>query len=88
MSAKSMFVTEYRWRKMPGSLRNLLMSILSKAEIVGRYACNVADDLRARGCPEAADDLLEELGAQATEAATGEYVDTANRKAARNWPNG
>lgn len=87
MSAKSMYLSEYRWRRMPGSLRNLLLSIMPKSHMVGEYVCNVQSRLRDRGCPEAAADLAEEMEAQVADA-RGEYVDTANRKAARDWPNG
>lgn len=88
MSAKSMYLSEYRWRKLPGGLRNRLLSVLTKKRMVGEYVCNIQSALNAQGWPEVGRDLQAELETQVEEARTGEYVDTANRKAAREWPNG
>ena len=87
MSGKSMWLSEYRWRKLPRGLRNRLLSMLPKSSMVGSYVCNIQSALNAQGWPEVGHDLQAELEAQVEETRTGEYINTSWRNAARDWPN-
>jgi len=50
MSARTIFITDKAWRKLPGDLRSGIMAALGgRGMAVGRFVCNVESDLRDRG---------------------------------------
>ena len=87
MSEKTVYLSERRWRSIPGGLRHAILSVFPRRNVIGQYVCNVQSSLRAIGVPELADDLGEEIALQIAEA-RGETGHTTWRKAARDWPQG
>jgi hypothetical protein len=64
MSAKTMYISEAKWRKISPGARKQLCATIGKAGCVGEYACNVTSALHARGEHSLAHALLAELDAQ------------------------
>jgi hypothetical protein len=67
MSAKSSYISEACWKRMPTGLKMRLLAQCNKAQIVGRFACNVHSDLAARGEHLLGRELLAEIDAQIAE---------------------
>lgn len=87
MSERTAYLSEYRWRRIPGGLRWAILQVFPRKSVVGEYLCNVQGALRAWGHPELAHDLGEEIALQLAEA-RGETGDTSWRKEARDLPQG
>lgn len=62
MSSRSVFISDFRWRKLDPSLRREVLCALGvRALAVQRYAASVCSDLRARGEHDLAARLLDAL---------------------------
>ena len=55
------FLTDYIWRRVSPEIRRQVLAVLPRAQVVGRYAGNVHNDLRIRGEHVLADNLLAEI---------------------------
>ena len=61
MTAMTVFISSYLWRRISRELRRAILRVLSRKEIVGEFVGNVCNDLRIRGEYELAAELLEEI---------------------------
>jgi hypothetical protein len=62
-SARTVWISNYRWIQLPYELRDRMLEVLDKEEIVERYAGNVANDLYMRGYVDLGFELLRTIDA-------------------------
>ena len=61
MTAMTVFISSYLWRRISRELRRAILRVLSRKEIVGEFVANVCNDLRVRGEYELAAQLIAEV---------------------------
>ena len=61
MTAMTVFISNYIWRRISPEIRRQILRVLSRSDVVGSFAANVCNDLRARGEHVLAANLLAEI---------------------------